>query len=237
MVDGVDAEFSAVFDRCGGSHEAFLREAIRFLRRKAGFIDGGLLARLAHQEAAPQKVAEPELGKAENKEEKLEMDKAENKEEELELGKAEKIVEEEAAPLGNGGTTDRYTWTQSLSELTVALEVDAGLRSRDLIVELLGERVSVRVKGKQAIVEGKFPHKILPDDSTWTLEQESGKKTKTLTLFIRKFDQMSWWKCVIVGDPEIDTSKIVPENSKLDQLDGETRQMVEKMMVSTLKFS
>merc|ERR1711918_146003 len=54
--------------------------------------------------------------------------------------------------------------------------------------------------------------------------------SKVIVITLSKVDQMSWWKNIVLGEPEINTQKVQPENSSLSDLDGETRQTVEKMM-------
>lgn len=62
----------------------------------------------------------------------------------------------------------------------------------------------------------------------WSLESDG--ENRILQLTITKFEGQCWWECVIKGDTVIDTQKVEPENSKLSDLDGETRAAVEKMM-------
>jgi len=78
--------------------------------------------------------------------------------------------------------------------------------------------------------QGPLPHPIHVDESTWTLESLPSNQ-KEISLHLDKTNKMEWWASVTTNAPfKIDTSKITPENSKLGDLDGETRGMVEKMM-------
>jgi len=77
--------------------------------------------------------------------------------------------------------------------------------------------------------QGDLPHAILVDDSTWTLTSNPDG-TKAIEIHLDKVNKMEWWAHVVQSAPKIDVTKITPESSKLSDLDGETRGMVEKMM-------
>ena len=80
-----------------------------------------------------------------------------------------------------------------------------------------------------SLLQGELPHPIRVDESTWTLASTTPSE-KEIAVHLDKVNQLEWWAHVVTSAPKIDTSKIQPENSKLGDLDGETRGMVEKMM-------
>lgn len=102
-----------------------------------------------------------------------------------------------------------------------------------LKVDIGSVKIYVGLKGGvPPIIDGKFPYKIKPDETVWTIESGGPEGGKTLQMVLEKFDGMKWWESAIQGDEKIDTSKIEPESSKLSDLDPETRSTVEKMMLN-----
>ncbi|KAL9534877.1 Nuclear movement protein [Sphaerulina musiva] len=121
-----------------------------------------------------------------------------------------------------------YQWVQTIQDLDLTAPVPAHVKGRDMEVSITKTSLKAGIKGQEPLIEGTFPHPIIVDESAWTLE--SSKDGKELSIHLDKANKMEWWAHVVTSAPKIDTAKIAPDNSKLSDLDGETRSMVEKMM-------
>lgn len=129
------------------------------------------------------------------------------------------------ASQGNGGEAEHYVWTQTLGDLELRVKVPLGTTAKQVAVEFKKKHLRIGFKGQPPLVDAPLYAEIKPDDCFWTVEDRS-----LVVASLTKGNQMEWWPFVCEGDPAINTRKVEPENSKLSDLDGDTRQTVEKMM-------
>jgi hypothetical protein len=111
-------------------------------------------------------------------------------------------------PVGNGGSTKRYKWTQTLDECSVLIGIPDGLRGKDLDVKLTVSSLSVKSKKALAnedcpltFLEGSLVERIRLDESTWSVE--GGVVIVTLDKV-----QKGFWATVLQGDDKIDTAEV-----------------------------
>ncbi|KAK7410712.1 hypothetical protein VNO78_01719 [Psophocarpus tetragonolobus] len=233
----LSSSFTATFDR--SNPVAFLEQVFQFISQQSDFLatesaekEIASLVRAAGKKKRDLLKVEREKAEKKKREElkaSQERDKADKRLKEGDQPKPQDTPREEtssrAPNKGNGLDLEKYFWTQTLQEVSVNVPVPNGTKSRFVICEIKKNHLKVGLKGQPPIIEGELYKPVKPDDCYWSIEDQN-----TISILLTKHDQMEWWKCLVKGDPEIDTQKVEPENSKLADLDPETRQTVEKMM-------
>ena len=121
-------------------------------------------------------------------------------------------------PVGNGGSTPRYKWTQTIDEVTVLVGIPQTLRGKDFDVSITPSKLSIKAKkplpgGPTTFVKGELTEKIRADESTWSIE--GGVMIVTLDKLEKKF-----WRTVLTGDEEIDV-ELVDSRRHISDYDNE----------------
>ncbi|KAJ6340633.1 hypothetical protein OIU77_008404 [Salix suchowensis] len=207
----------------------FLGKESDFLEKERAEKEILAVVKKAVEEQKRKKAAAEAKAKAKAESERSKVEKEKEKEKAKKEKMDENEKEEESAKSvpnkGNGLDLEKYSWTQTLQEVNVQIPVPPGTKSRFVVCDIKKNHLKVGIKGQPPIIEGEPYKPIKVDDCYWSIEDQN-----TISILLTKHDQMDWWKSLVKGDPEIDTQKVEPENSKLSELDSETRQTVEKMM-------
>jgi HSP20 family molecular chaperone IbpA len=138
-------------------------------------------------------------------------------------------------PIGNGGSTPQYKWTQTLDEATVMIGVPKTFRGKDFDVSMTPSKLSV--KGKKSLpgektprtfLKGTLTEKIRVDESTWTLE--NGVMMLGLNKSAKKF-----WRTVLTGDEAIDT-ELVDSRTHISDYDDATQAQFRKIIFDQTQY-
>jgi hypothetical protein len=83
-------------------------------------------------------------------------------------------------PIGNGGYTENYYWTQTINEVTVYVDVPTGTRGKQVDCIMKPRSLSLAVKGQGqgqgsgslSLLAGNLEDVVRLDESMWTVASD-----------------------------------------------------------------
>ena len=132
-------------------------------------------------------------------------------------------------PIGNGGIGPNYYWNQTLKDLTVYIDVPDGCKGKDIQCKIESKHLLLKYKD-ETLIDGSFEigEGVKTGESIWTLNVSDNKTNCQVVITLDK-TRNTWWKHVIDGHPEIDTTK-VDSSSKIGDYDESTQGAIRKIL-------
>jgi hypothetical protein len=152
---GLHASFESAYDQVAGigAEQEFIQQAFNFIAEKnpAFFNHPNYLKQIQNMAKKAHDLAMENNKKKQEIVEEFETPAV--KADPVPVQQPQPVTETtETVPVGNGGKTDKYVWTQSLAELTVIMQVPLNTRAKDLVVEIKPQHLKVGIKGQTMII-------------------------------------------------------------------------------------
>lgn len=109
-------------------------------------------------------------------------------------------------PIGNGGIGENYYWTQTLKDVTVYIDTASGIRGKDVKCVIKPQSLSVEVRG-ESLLNGALEDVVKAQESMWTISSTTDQALQQIVITLDK-TRPTWWKHVLTGHEEIDTTKV-----------------------------
>ncbi|KAK1349839.1 putative nuclear movement protein NudC [Hamiltosporidium tvaerminnensis] len=118
---------------------------------------------------------------------------------------------------------NNYTWSQEFDDISITVEHTSNINSSDVCVAVINDILEISIN-KEIIISDKLCKPVINDEIVW--EIDGNILVVTLTKRVKE-----WWESAFEGHEKVDVSKIAEtRNTSLNDLDSESRQMVEKML-------
>ena len=113
------------------------------------------------------------------------------------------------------GTTDRYDWSQNEHEVEMHVKIPADkfesdviLTKKDVSCSIKPEKIFISIRG-DTLLEGDLYAPVDPDECNWQID----KSAETMSIWVTLYKKVPTlrkhhWKCVILGDEEVDTNHL-----------------------------
>ena len=144
-----------------------------------------------------------------------------------------------------GGTTEKYSWTQTETEISIHIPLESfEVKGKECKIEIKRKTLDAKIRDAIVFSEGTKNNRLFADvnvdESTWEIDSDEKLKTKTLTVTLAKAKRTmanKHWSYVCENEPKIDVEKFGPpvvgvnERNPMDmELMG---QMFEQMKTSS----